>query len=131
MRPEPVRILLVEDNSNDARLIESMLARSDSPRFELRTATSLGASLAALAGERVDIVLLDLRLPDCDGLETLQRLREVARETPVIIVTGMDDRDLAVEAIRHGARAYLVKDRVDHLLLARTLVRHVTEVAQA
>lgn len=120
-----LRTLLIEDNPGDVHLIEFMLRRSEDPRFELRTAGTLAAGLDLMSLQRPDIILLDLKLPDSQGLTTLRRVMNLKPEAPVIVVTDFDDRQLALEAIREGARDYLVKDRVDWRLLVRTLLRHL------
>jgi signal transduction histidine kinase len=121
-----VTVLLVEDNPGDARLIQEELRRVEhtdaAPAgFALLCADRLAAGLERLAADEVDVVLLDLSLPDAHGLGTLAKLRQAAPATPVLVLTGLDDEDLAARAVREGAQDYLVKDRVDGAVLGRTI----------
>lgn len=116
-------ILLVEDNPGDAELIRSSLAELDGWEFELACATRLSAALERLGAERpVDVVLLDLSLPDSDGLEGLAVLKQRAPHAPIVVLTGRDDEGLALGALRSGAQDYLVKGKVDSQLLRRSLL---------
>ncbi len=117
-------VLLVEDNQADADIIQHLLARA-TQRFRVTHVKLLRTTLPVLAHEAFDVLLLDLRLPDSDGIATLVRLREAAPQTPIIVVTGLDDRDLAVQAIAAGARDFFVKDRVDSQLLSKSIIRHL------
>jgi signal transduction histidine kinase len=126
MDPSTITVLLVEDNPGDARLIREELRgveRTDTAptAFALLCADRLAVGLERLAADKVDVVLLDLSLPDAHGLSTLAKLREVAPATPVLVLTGLDDQELAAQAVREGAQDYLVKDRVDGGVLGRTI----------
>jgi PAS domain S-box-containing protein len=114
------KILLVEDNSGDIGLIKEALRGRN--RFELSCVDRFSAALAHLERSPVDVILLDLALPDSNGLDTLDKMRANAGSTPIVILTGSDDDDLAVSALRRGAQDYLVKGQVDGGLLARLLV---------
>lgn len=113
---ERVRALLVEDNPGDARLLREILP----PGFELHHVNRLDAAMAAVR-EAFDVVLLDLTLPDSTGLETFHRLHALAPEVPVLVLTGLDDEEGAVRAVREGAQDWLVKGRFDGELLARAI----------
>ena len=115
------RVLLVEDNPGDADLILAMLEDSRSTRFEFERATHLAAATARLATGGIDLVLLDLGLPDSVGLDTLTAVRAAAPGTPVVVLTGNSDESTAVQAVRSGAADYLVKGMADARGLARTL----------
>lgn len=122
-----LRVLLVEDNPGDARLLQEYLADSTgeadallSP-LELYQAITLEAALAILAETPIDVILLDLHLPDSRGLETFFRVHERAPQVVVVILSGLADNQLAMAAIRHGAQDYLVKDRVDSDALRRSI----------
>ena len=120
------RVLFVEDNDGDARLIEVELGDSGAghpvdARFELARVTRLGDALVALAGDGSDVVLLDLNLPDSQGIETFRRVRSAAPARPIVVLSGLQDEELGVQAVREGAQDYLVKGRVDGALLARSL----------
>jgi two-component system, cell cycle sensor histidine kinase and response regulator CckA len=116
-----MKSLLVEDNAADARLIRELLRDSPGDGVQLEHATRLDSALAQIRQERFDIVLLDLDLPDSQGLATLTRTQQADSGLPIVVLTGQDDRAFAVEAVRAGAQDYLVKGRFDGDLLARTL----------
>jgi sigma-B regulation protein RsbU (phosphoserine phosphatase) len=116
-----IRALLVEDNDNDARLIELMLADAAGESIELRRVDLLEKGLRELVGGEVDIVLSDLSLPDSHGLDTFLRLHARAPHVPIIVLSGLDDTTVALSAVHHGAQDYLVKGQVDGQLLARAM----------
>lgn len=122
---KPIRVLLVEDNAGDARLVQEYLSESGVASFSLETVDRLSAAMPRLAGDIADIILLDLGLPDSHGIETLKQVRAKAPSTPIIVVTGLDDREMGLEALRNGAQDYLVKSRVDGYLLGRAIVRQL------
>jgi DNA-binding response OmpR family regulator len=122
---QPIRVVLVEDNPGDARLIGEMLSEVDFARFDLEWVDRLEPALQRLSVDSTDLVLLDLGLPDSQGIGTLTRVLSQAPRLPVIVLTSLDDRDLAVQAIREGAKDYLVKGKVDSYLLGRALLRHL------
>jgi len=117
----PLRILLVEDNPGDARLIRETLRDAGSLAFELRHADRLAAALPQLAARDADVVLLDLSLPDAHGLETVTRALAAAPEVPIVVLTGLDDETVAVQAVQAGAQDYLVKGQVEPGMLSRAL----------
>jgi signal transduction histidine kinase len=118
----PIRLLLVEDNPGDARLVREHLADiAGRPRFNLGDAPTLAQALEMARREAFDIVLLDLSLPDSAGLETLARWQAYAPELPVIVLTGLDDEAQAVAAVREGAQDYLVKGRIDGDVLSQAI----------
>jgi serine phosphatase RsbU (regulator of sigma subunit) len=112
-------VLLIEDDDEDALIVEDLLAES-SMDARLVRARTLQEGLRALPG-RVDCVLLDLRLPDAAGLETLQSVRAAAPWIAVIVLTGLDDEAAGEAAVDAGAQDYLVKGKVDGGLLARAI----------
>jgi two-component sensor histidine kinase/CheY-like chemotaxis protein len=118
---QPIRILLVEDNPGDARLLREMLAGAPSSRFELTSVGRLDQAFPRFVQEHWDVVLLDLSLPDGQGLDTFARVHAQAQHLPIIVMTGLDDETLAVEAVRKGAQDYLVKGQVDKNLLVRAI----------
>lgn len=113
MATEPIRVLHVEDNRGDAVLLHEALAAAGGDRCALRWEQTLEASLAILARDVFDAILLDLTLPDSRGLGALTRMRAAAPTAAILIVTGVEDESLAMEAIRQGAQDYLVKGAVD------------------
>jgi DNA-binding response OmpR family regulator len=124
-----VRVLLVEDNPGDARLVALELSRA-SPDFAVTTVPRLADALARLRAQDADVVLADLGLPDSFGLRTATRLVEAAGDVPVIVLTGVDDEGLGVQALQHGAQDFLVKGRHDGRALARA-IRFARERAHA
>ena len=116
-----LRILLVEDSPGDARLIRETLRDAGSLAFELRHVDRLAAALPLLAAREADVVLLDLSLPDAHGLETVTRTLAAAPEVPIVVLTGLDDETVAIQAVQAGAQDYLVKGQVEPGMLARAL----------
>ena len=109
----PLRVLLVEDNLGDARLIKETLRDAGSHAFELRHADRLSAALPVLAAREADVLLLDLSLPDAHGLETVTRALAAAPEMPIVVLTGLNDETVAIQAVQAGAQDYLVKGQVE------------------
>jgi two-component sensor histidine kinase len=121
MTMEPLRILLVEDNPGDVRLLREMFATERPGSFEIVNLPRLGQALNFLARGGVDIVLLDLGLPDENGLETVRRVRKLAPEVPLVVLTGRDDDAAVAEAMLEGAQDYLVKGQIENRALPRAL----------
>jgi DNA-binding response OmpR family regulator len=127
----PIRALLVEDNPSDARLLREILASADPGGYEVQTADCLGEGLRRLEREgRYDVILLDLSLPDSQGLETVSTLQAAVADVPIVVMTGLDDDVSGLEAVRIGAQDYLVKGQTDGRILART-IRYATERKRA
>lgn len=125
-----IRVLLIEDNAGDARLIEYMLAQATGLSFALTWVTSLDAAAEVLNGTGTDAVLLDLGLPGSSGLDTLFRLRARTQSMPpLIVMSGLEDEEIALRAVQAGAQDYLVKGQVDGALLVRSL-RYAIERGQ-
>ena len=121
MMQAPIKVLLIEDNPADARLIEFMLAEANGLRFEFSWVDSLTAGIARLRTDNLDVVLLDLGLPESTGLETLQRLLAGTRVPTLVVLSGLTDEGVAVQALQSGAQDYLVKGQVDSALLIRAI----------
>ena len=124
MEQNSIRVLIVEDNPGDLALERHMLQSMQSARFVATQAVTLSAALEALK-HPTDLVLLDLNLPDSQDLDTLRRLRARAPRLPILILTGMEDRQKAVQALSEGAQDYLIKGQVDAHLLERAICRHL------
>ncbi len=120
MPDKRAKILLIEDDPLHAQMIEAMIA-AESESFETVAETDLQASLARMDEGDIDLVLLDLALPDSDGLDTFHRIHERAPHLPVIILTATGDSDLALRTVQAGAQDYLVKWEMDHRLLQRSI----------
>ncbi|WP_445240696.1 response regulator [Microcoleus vaginatus] len=124
-----IKILLVEDNPADADLLAELLEVSVGVEWELVSVEFLHEAIAQLCKQPFDVVLLDLSLPDSRGLETLTRLREVAPDVPMVVMTGLDDEAIALESVRLGAQDYIVKGQITTQLLVRT-IRYAIERSQ-
>ena len=108
-----ISVLLVEDNPGDARLIQEALSEITSPHVQITHAERLDEASQQLQQRRFDVVLLDLKLPDGSRTETIGRIRDYADDTPIVVLTGLDDEVVALWAAQEGAQDYLVKGRVD------------------
>src|SRR5579875_2572391 len=115
-----MHILLVEDNPADAKLVQLMLETSDVKGAELTHVDSFVKALATLQKQEYDVILLDLGLPDAHGLDLVNKLRATTM-TPIVVLSGTGDEEIATMAVREGAQDYLVKGHVDEVLLARSL----------
>ena len=122
----PSRVLLVEDNPADVRLLQEMLREASVSDVRLVAAPTLQAGLRLLEVESFDVALVDLSLPDADGLESLEKLQSKAPHLPIIVITGRDDSEIAVQAVREGAQDYLIKGQGDGHLLVRSM-RYASE----
>ena len=116
-----IRVLLVEDNAVDALWVERALQSLGEMQFQYARFESLAAALVRLEQQSVDVILSDLSLPDSTGLDTFHRLRATAPDTPILILSGVNDEAMAVEAVQHGAQDYLVKDHVTKDSLQRSI----------
>lgn len=118
---ELMRILLIEDNPGDVRLLRQHLAEGGARRFELVHADRLSAGLERLAETSFDVVLLDLSLPDSQGPDTVFRIRAASNRMPIVVLTGVEDEALGLQLIQSGVQDYLVKGQVSSPLLTRSL----------
>ncbi len=118
-----IRILLIEDNPGDVRLIREMLSQGTAAtQFELESISRLEDGLDLLRqGLPFDLVLLDLSLPDSKGLGSLDRIQELNPSVAIVVLSGLDDEEVAVEAVNRGAQDYLIKGQVEEQLLIRAL----------
>ena len=119
MTHAPLQVLLVEDNPSDAYLLQKFIATE--PSMDLVHVECLGDAIHRLSDIRFDAILLDLSLPDSHGLETLQRIHTVDPERPILVLTGLDDEELAIAALREGAQDYLVKGDTPRTWLVRAI----------
>jgi len=118
---EGIRVLLVEDNPGDARLILEALSEVPHSHIHMDHVDCLKAAQEALARAEHDLVLLDLTLPDSHGLETVEKIEDAALDVPIVILTGLDDSNLGIQAVRSGAQDYLIKGQVTGHLLVRAI----------
>jgi two-component system, cell cycle sensor histidine kinase and response regulator CckA len=114
-------LLVVEDNPGDARLLREMFVDGDSRNTELTHVSCMIDAEKFLAERAVDIILLDLGLPDAQGLEAVRRAHAAAPHVPLVVLTGLDDESIAVQALQQGAQDYLIKGRIDAHGLLRAL----------
>jgi signal transduction histidine kinase len=121
MKEKALQVLLVEDNAGDVRLLREMFSKEKAGSFELTHLLRMSEAETHLKKGGVDIVLLDLGLPDGHGLDTVRRTHAVAPDVPVIVLTGLDDEALAAEAMNAGAQDYLIKGQIENRALPRAL----------
>lgn len=114
-------LLLVEDNPGDARLLREMLNERGSHQIELTHVQSLNDAEAHLAERAVDIILLDLGLPDAQGMVAVRRAHAAAPAVPLVVLTGLDDELQASQALQEGAQDYLIKGQIEIRGLLRAL----------
>ncbi len=124
-----IKTLLVEDNPGDARLVKEALLDAQDAEFKVIHFDRLRPALDLLEKEEIDIILLDLSLPDENGLKTLYRTHSTAPNVPIVVLTGLADHELAVKALKEGAQDYLVKGQAEGDLLSRS-IRYAIERAQ-
>jgi DNA-binding response OmpR family regulator len=121
MSQNEFHVLLIEDNPDDIEQMLDTLSGVEDHTYNAEVEKTLADGLKRLDSEQFDIVILDLHLPDSTGLDTVVDTIKKARNTPVIILTATDDESIALRAVQMGAQDYLVKNRVDTGLLARSL----------
>ena len=130
MDDRPIQVLLIEDNPGDARLIGEMLSEARDASFDVEYFKQLSVGLERLSSGGIDVILLDLSLPDSQGFETFSQVYAEASEVPTVVLTGLDDEVIGVRAVREGAQDYLVKGEVDGNLLVRA-IRYAIERKRA
>ncbi|PID85782.1 MAG: hypothetical protein CSB13_06320 [Chloroflexi bacterium] len=127
MSNAPLKVLLIEENADDAHLIRLLLSKqkkrpqSTPPAFEVLHVKRLSAGLAFLEKMKIDVILLDLSLPDSHGLNTFEKAIEKAPHIPIIVLSSLDDERLAVKAMQLGAQDYLVKGNIEGNLLEQSI----------
>jgi signal transduction histidine kinase len=119
--PVPIQILLVEDNPCDVRLIQEQLSEAVAVPFSLEVANSLAAALARIPRGGIDVLLLDLGLPDSTGANTFASVHAQTPTLPIIVLTGFGDQSMALKVMQQGAQDYLIKGQVDGNLIWRTI----------
>lgn len=121
MSDKHIKVLLIQDNSGDAQLIEELMVEARNVIFDYDYAGNLSEGMEKLSKGKIDVVLLDLGLPDGSGLETLCKVHALAPAIPIVVVTGLNDEELAVKAVRSGAQDYLIKGGLDSNLLEHAI----------
>ncbi|RPI96683.1 MAG: diguanylate cyclase [Chloroflexi bacterium] len=123
MPEKRISVLLVEDNPGDARLIKEMLSGPAyfGVAYQLSHDETLNAAIQTCSNNHFDIILLDLNLPDSTGLETLESLYGLFPQIPIIILTGLNDAELTLQSVQHGAQDYITKEECTSQLLTRVI----------
>jgi diguanylate cyclase (GGDEF)-like protein len=121
MFDKPIKILLFEDNPGDARLFTETLKDISSQCYEITHVGSLAEGLSILADKAIDIILLDLGLPDSQRLDTLIKLKSQVLGIPIVVLTGIDDEEIALCAVQQGAQDYLVKQKINAEVIFRVI----------
>lgn len=125
-----VMLLLVEDNPGDADLVRELLERADPHHYQVTHVARLEDALAPLRSGRVDVILLDLSLPDRQGVESVRAVRENAGEVPIVVLTGSEDETLALACIDAGAEDFLRKSEIGAVALRRAVGHAVTRLRE-
>ena len=121
MNLQPIKVLLIEDNKGDSAIILEMLKKSENAQFELIHTPRLKAGLSLLENEKFDVILLDLGLPDSEGLKSFKVILKKNPTIPIIILTGLANEEIGIKAIKYGAQDYLVKGEFNGKLLVRAI----------
>jgi sigma-B regulation protein RsbU (phosphoserine phosphatase) len=121
METKTIKILLIEDNPDDVHFLRMALRKATGITFQVEPFKNLATGMARLEQGGIDLILLDLTLPESAGLETFTNAKSLAREIPIIVLSGLDDETLALKAVHAGAEDYLVKGRVDSQLITRAI----------
>lgn len=129
-KPSTIHVLIIEDNAGDARLLIEAFKTEDLYHFDLVHKETLKEGLEYLAEGKTDVVLLDLSLPDSQRYTTFQKVNSEFPEISIVVLTGVDDHELAISAMKAGAQDYLVKGEIQDKLLIRS-VRYSYERIQA
>jgi PAS domain S-box-containing protein len=114
-------ILLIEDDFADVQSIQDLLSAQEGFQFELNHADCMAEAIRYLMSNRADVVLLDLTLPDCEGLASIERLQPYCEDIPIIVLAEGDEKRWGADALGAGAQDYLTKGRIDAQLLARSI----------
>lgn len=124
-------LLLVEDNPGDAMLVSELLHPTAHEQYDVLHVPQMAAAVQALRTRSVDVVVLDLRLPDCAGVDAVRAVRKVTSEVPIVVLTGNDDDRLAMECIDAGAQDYLPKSEVRERNLRRAIGYAIKRIRDA
>jgi PAS domain S-box-containing protein len=118
---EDMKVFLIEDNPGDAQLIQELLKESKIRQCDWEHTDKLSSALERLAKGGIDVILLDLSLPDSHGIDTFKRIYEQSPNVPIVVMTGLDDDAVALKAVSEGAQDYLIKGHVEGDSLGRVL----------
>ncbi len=122
MAKKKIRVLLIEDQLGVANIIRSALMEAETVEFAVEYADRLSLALEHIAKGAMDVILLDLGLPDSTGFATFEKIYAAAPLVPIVVLTGMGDEEMGAKAVSHGAQDFLVKGHMDITSLPRTLI---------
>jgi len=120
------KVLLIEDDTGFARMVQKMISEIDGGPFDFERVENLEKGIDRVKQGMIDVVLLDLLLPDSEGIFTFIKLREVCRDIPVVVLSALEDDETAILAVREGAQDYLFKGIINPAVLVRS-IRHSIE----
>lgn len=120
-KKDSIRVLLIEDSDIDATFVTRLLRSNPEMEFEVDRAAMLAEALSMLQSTDYDVAILDLNLPDADGLDSFEQIRALDARIPIVVFTAVDDEDLALEAIESGAQDFMAKGHVTGQMLFRSL----------
>jgi two-component system cell cycle sensor histidine kinase/response regulator CckA len=126
MADQPIKVLLVEDDPEQAHLLREMLNIGQMAPLQVEHVDCLSTALKRLAQVDIDVILLDLSLPDSWGCDTFTRVHVQAPDVPIVVLSGLSAENPTVRAVQEGAQDYLIKGQVDVNLLMRA-IRRATE----
>jgi len=121
MKEKKIEILLIEDNPGDVRIVEESIAGEGSEGYELTSVNQLSKLTPSLMKKSFDVILVDLALPDSEGIDTVKKVHKLFPRTPMVVLTGAMNDKLGIESVRMGAQNYLMKGRVDGKMLLMTM----------
>ncbi len=120
------KLLIVEDNPGDAYLLQDLLSFNEKVQNEFGVATSLSEALHMMLNRKFDAIILDLNLPDSNGVDTIRQVTQTGTSAAIVVMTGLDDEQLGIDALELGAQDYLVKGKVDSDSLNRAIAYAIT-----
>jgi len=121
MNSANIKVLLIEDDPGDVGIVREMLTGDTAEGFQIEHCERLSTGIERLIKGNIDVVLLDLNLPDCQGLETFKKLHIKEPTMPVVVISGLDDDAAALEAVQRGAQDYLIKGQVSSRLISHSI----------
>ena len=121
MQTTKMKLLLIVDNEGDRRLLEVLLKDARPEKYEIISAGTLNKGLEILAKDKFDIVLTDLNLPDAEGLNTVEHIQDIDHAIPVVVLSGQESEELALQVVQMGAQDYLIKGQGDGHLISRVI----------
>jgi PAS domain S-box-containing protein len=127
MSNNSINILLIEDNPGDSRLIREILSEETAVSYTVKYADRLSLGLETAAKENCDLILLDLGLPDSQGIDTIRRIKAKLPDKPIVVLTGLDDKELAMKAMHEGAQDYLIKGKMNNGEALWRIIRYSIE----